>query len=427
MHDKMKRLAVARAGLYKVHSDGSVHAGKGGFFKKILPRPIQKFFHKPLGNREHGIRPVLRKIEQVARKEVLPVAAAVAGYHFGGPLGATAASAAAGALRSSHNVGKNMVKGGMKGLAISGGMELAQKFAGMQLGATSGAAAKKAAEKGFFEKLASGQNPFSSAGSSAASGLGKILGGGRGKGLGNLLGGQEEGESKGLMGSLGIDPFDALLMGGALAGNLGAKTEKDKKEMEEFNKLQHVKNPADELPQPHAYQWNPQYNPNYARNINPYETYYGEVPFLNPRPPQLHYAEGGYVHGGSIPGDSGGQDDDFDAYIPEGSFVMDATTVSALGDGNTKNGEKKIKQIRDRFLDSGIIPYDLWNRPIKPIKVKLSPGETVIEPEVVRALGKGSERKGIKKIENIRVSVRKDKGMKKFHPPKSKSIEHYLK
>jgi|GEM_PF-5464954 hypothetical protein len=54
-----------------------------------------------------------------------------------------------------------------------------------------------------------------------------------------------------------------------------------------------------------------------------------------------YYADGGYLEGGS-----GGQDDNIDAKLSPGEYVMDATTVSLLGDGNNKAGAKKFDLFR---------------------------------------------------------------------------------
>jgi hypothetical protein len=48
-----------------------------------------------------------------------------------------------------------------------------------------------------------------------------------------------------------------------------------------------------------------------------------------------------YLHGGE-----GGQDDTEPARLSDGEFVMDATTVSKLGDGNSNAGARKMNEIR---------------------------------------------------------------------------------
>ena len=49
---------------------------------------------------------------------------------------------------------------------------------------------------------------------------------------------------------------------------------------------------------------------------------------------------------GYLNGYSGGQDDDINAKLSDGEYVIDASTVSDLGDGNNANGTKKLDQMR---------------------------------------------------------------------------------
>jgi hypothetical protein len=50
-----------------------------------------------------------------------------------------------------------------------------------------------------------------------------------------------------------------------------------------------------------------------------------------------------------IPGDSGGQDDDKPILASSGEYVIDATTVADLGDGNSAAGAKKLDEMRGRI------------------------------------------------------------------------------
>lgn len=53
-----------------------------------------------------------------------------------------------------------------------------------------------------------------------------------------------------------------------------------------------------------------------------------------------------YASGGHIPGLGGGQDDVVNIKAAPGEYVMDAESVSALGDGNTEEGARKLDQMR---------------------------------------------------------------------------------
>lgn len=73
---------------------------------------------------------------------------------------------------------------------------------------------------------------------------------------------------------------------------------------------------------------------------------------------QRQMADGGYyAHGGEsqqgalslLRGASGGQADDVNARLSHGEYVMDAESVSALGDGNTEAGARKLDQMRQNL------------------------------------------------------------------------------
>ena len=81
---------------------------------------------------------------------------------------------------------------------------------------------------------------------------------------------------------------------------------------------------------------NPEFTGNQVRmkeggSFNPYSSYETEYPM-------------GII--GYLQGHSGGQDDDINAKLSDGEYVIDASTVSDLGDGNNANGAKKLDQMR---------------------------------------------------------------------------------
>jgi hypothetical protein len=49
---------------------------------------------------------------------------------------------------------------------------------------------------------------------------------------------------------------------------------------------------------------------------------------------------------GYLGGDTGGQDDLIDAKLSDGEYVIDASTVSDLGDGNNSAGARRLDQFR---------------------------------------------------------------------------------
>lgn len=71
--------------------------------------------------------------------------------------------------------------------------------------------------------------------------------------------------------------------------------------------------------------------PQYFEDVNP-ETQYAAHGGL-----MRHMADGGYLDG-----HTGGQDDDIDAKLSDGEYVLSADVVSGLGDGNNRHGAKKL-------------------------------------------------------------------------------------
>lgn len=149
--------------------------------------------------------------------------------------------------------------------------------------------------------------------------------------------------------------------------------------------------------------------------------------------PKQHYATGGHIK----ESDTGGQDDDIPAVLPNGSYVMNATDVSLLGDGSSENGAKKLHDFEQHFMRSNIIkPYDTHTMGIKThtkslqksagIPAKVSNDEYVLHPEVVNALGKGNNARGAKVLDKMRDNLRRQKGVHKILPPKTKSLNYYL-
>jgi hypothetical protein len=179
------------------------------------------------------------------------------------------------------------------------------------------------------------------------------------------------------------------------------------------------------------------------------------------------YAKGGHVRtkfknpksfasGGYVEGDSGGTQDNIPAKIPEGSYVLDATTMSLLGDGNSKAGHKKVEEMlhkirskshsfseqghrdgiynlskmnheRSKFAKGGQEVSRLHGRMIPAL---VSSGEYIIKPEDVLLFGNGgSLKEGVKNLDLFREKLKRQKGLspKRVIPPKTKEIDQYIK
>lgn len=104
-----------------------------------------------------------------------------------------------------------------------------------------------------------------------------------------------------------------------------------------------------------------------------------------------------------LEGIGGGQDDDVPRGLRPKSYIVDASTVSDAGDGNSMAGAEKI---------------NAW----------LSNGEVEIPPESVARLGKGNIDTGTKILDQLVKNIRKHKrgGSTKL-PPKAKSLSAYMR
>lgn len=103
-----------------------------------------------------------------------------------------------------------------------------------------------------------------------------------------------------------------------------------------------------------------------------------------------------------IEGRTGGQDDKRPTKLRPKTFIVEASTVSDLGDGNTHAGVDKIDAL-------------------------VSDGEVKISPEGVAKVGKGNVNRGISRLERMVKNVRKHKRSNGKFPPKAKSLEAYMR
>lgn len=122
-----------------------------------------------------------------------------------------------------------------------------------------------------------------------------------------------------------------------------------------------------------------------------------------------------------IKGDHKGQKDNIYVDVPEGSYVIDAMTVAAIGDGNSHAGEKIIKSYVDSIKKHS-------HKVTKMIPCALSSGEFVITPEAILGIGNGDLKKGHKILEHFIKEIRAHKGMKESKiPPASKDLQVYIR
>lgn len=108
-------------------------------------------------------------------------------------------------------------------------------------------------------------------------------------------------------------------------------------------------------------------------------------------------ADGGPVHVGPIHSAVGGRTDHLAMKVPEGSYVVPADVVSALGQGNTASGQKVLQ---------GVFPEG--TKPKKgTVPIMAAGGEHVIHPDAVKRIGGGDINKGHEILDHWVVAERK--------------------
>lgn len=424
----------------------------------------------------HGFRGLAHNIGrgyQQLQKYVLPIAGSI----LGGPIGGALGGALGNAVQSHRNVGRNLLRGagtgalmgvalpyagaglGSLGSTLGGSIGSGMGSLGSILGANGGVGGGifgagsmlpglgGAAGAGAGAAPAANSIAHSTYGSLAGTGakgmgMGAAAGSGMG-GYGNLAGmgamsmmgnGKQQpgpaspSQGGGIMdtlsdwtGGLIKSPLDALLAGTGLYGAFAGK-EKPGHQLSLDEVLARQGKHGHSGPSRKAKTKGRKRVDKDMEEYNPYkeftpQNFYEEV---NPNEEGQYYARGGYVRGAA-----GGQADNIKTKLRPNSYVMDSTTVSLAGDGNSDNGALRIrKEAVDHFTKSGI--YKSEHHHGKPIPAYISEGEMVLEPEEVTAIGRGDNKLGIKRLDKFRNNLRTHKGVKKFLPPKSKPLIHYF-
>jgi hypothetical protein len=378
---------------------------------------------------------VFRGAERALRKPfkaIAPLAGSIVGGMFGGPAGAVAGGSIGGALKSRHNMLNNALKGGVVGL----GHSILSPMIGQGLNLNPDSLIGQAS-------MMNAPSWGETLGSLGSLGATNFLGGKTGKSATEFEKNYESedknvgSDSKG--GLFGMGLLDTGLLGATVAGTLLAKSKQPAYGSPENESMQQAINR-------NRPQWGPEhaYNPpDLTRKVPKFppkgyrKTKWKFFPTPEEQEAQLleaqqemgepdyerRYAKGGRVKG-YYAGSEGGQSDKIPVDLPEDSYIMDSTSISLLGDGNSLNGAKKIRKSLDSFQKSGIARDEGDGRNVRAL---VSDSEMYISPREVKAVGGGSVKKGFKKLDKMRVNLRKHKGVKKFLPPKSKPLESYLR
>lgn len=251
-----------------------------------------------------------------------------------------------------------------------------------------------------------GQSGMQAAGQAGGSGfLGNIMGGGGGSGgfLGNI-GGALPLIGSGLLMAKGHKEEQKGLRDYQRA--LEGKEQREKAENEAMRERMGFNARLNPL------------EPYRRRQINPVQTREEYLRGVEP----LYFEN--YAEGGAIRGHGKGQQDNIPKNIKENSYIIDASTVSDIGDGSSEAGIKELDHFVSRF------PSYNGKKEAKGgyIKAMVSNDEYEIPPEKVTAIGHGSNQKGAQILKKLVTQVRTQKRTSgKKLPPKAKPIGGYLK
>lgn len=138
--------------------------------------------------------------------------------------------------------------------------------------------------------------------------------------------------------------------------------------------------------------------------------------------PEGHHPEFVTGHTGFYADGRGtGQSDDIPALLHDGDYVMDAETVSALGDGSSKAGREVLDGFRNQIPHSKAVGG-------RVVPAQIADGEYVFPAAFVTALGGGDNKRGASILDGLRKKLREHKRAAPVNkiPPKAKSPLEYI-
>ena len=140
------------------------------------------------------------------------------------------------------------------------------------------------------------------------------------------------------------------------------------------------------------------------------------------------------LHTGPIHSAVAGRTDHLPMHVPSGSYVIPADIVSAMGEGNTMAGFKRIKRMFGGTpYKQGSTPYSRGSAPYDmplpgrasggeagSVPIVAAGGEYVLSPEEVRKVGKGDMDLGHRALDEFIKRFRAEtiKTLQKLPPPK---------
>jgi hypothetical protein len=368
-------------------------------------------------------KPIVNQLPKPVRN-ALPIIGAIAGSILGGPAGGMIGGALGGASRGGKHVLDHTIGGffgGLGGLGMEslGGLGLGGMGTGAGVGAGAGMGAGAGALPGTAAGMGAGAGAASTGGLfGSGSLLASLLGGGGGMGTALNAGLLATAIGSGLKAKRKKDPRENETLQDAV------KRSKDKKEYDDIN-FGPVSNRGGAQFPPQGYRgldWN--YFPTLSEQEEQLARVNEELARNSRNEAREHipeYARGGYVQDYYKGKDSGCSDKRLIKVRPK-SYIVNATTVSLAGDGNSDNGAEVIKDWANSFQNGHFTREDQSG---KTMPAYVSDGEIKLMPEEVQAIGRGSIKKGVKIIKSMEKGLRKHKGVKNFLPPKSKPLDKY--
>lgn len=405
--------------------------GRNGDTELVIITPELLEIFTEWSGREPDVNPTTGLPEFGWFKSILRVVAPVVGAFFGGPVGAALAGGLVTKL-TGGSWGQSLGAGALSGLGVMAapmiGGAVQNAFPGFSAGLGQ-------ATRGIFGQNVGGAlgNLFTpSQGGGVVAGLGSVgrmLPGGAGAAMGQAAGQtgmQAAGQTGG--GFLGNMLSNALpLVGSGLLMAKGHKEEQ--KGLRDYQKQLEASEGRQRQEQESMRE-----RMGFNAPLKPFKTFQFRPTNHQPTREEMERGITGrhfnydiaepYASGGAIRGDGKGQQDNIPKNIKENSYIIDASTVSDIGDGSSEAGIKDLDRYFSKVPSQGMLHESKGGY----IKAMVSNEEYEISPDKVTALGHGSNEKGAKILKKFIKEVRaKKRTSGERLPPKSKSIGGYLK
>lgn len=115
-------------------------------------------------------------------------------------------------------------------------------------------------------------------------------------------------------------------------------------------------------------------------------------------------ADGGRV--GALTGKTGGRADKLPMHVPNGSHVIPADVVAALGQGNSQHGYQILAKMFPHSQSKGSPSGGLRKRDGGEVPIMASDGEFIVSPEDVNDRGHGDQEHGHRVLDHFIVHTR---------------------